>query len=828
VSCRSSSFSSALLTLAKKNSGGLTDKQCQSLFHYLQREHKRMSNPSNYDIEDFRQLLRLTKLQVEMDPLTERRKESLRKRLNKVDESVLPDNKTFYAMSRIREKALSAMRAQNIWLNRMSLKSGLGQEEVESLFNGFLNNAESDSDGRRDFFTAENRRTALQSGLVDEPDTIYAMTSLNAHIQKLDFERKLDRPKRIVLQELENKEIIANGLTLEALGWDERNSRLEVAIKNVDGSVDIFSYKNISQETWKKLFTSKQKTTFWWKKIRNEKKFQYSNLLDEQLGGVAPRCQSCGRFADTQHECPIVGEPVSVTRWTSRKRWSRGEDPSSGVQVLLPSIYEFRELVNHGAIQLSGVEERFIARQEDGTPLDGRLTGNVIVYKDENNKLMINMNHISCSCEMFSNLKRCGHLEVYAGAIEHRIDPPTGEGAPARRSAEERLQIQEQKLVEAQKALEQDWSLNEVSFAEAKKTWLKENDYIYSENFELFKADLDEVLRYNEYPYVYENVLFPTYTRENRTPFGIEIEYDFPDEFSEVDVDAANAIIGKTLYKEGLLYSPRRENWHSSHSKEFKDTQYRNWFFEKDGSVSGGEIISPGLYDEKATWENIEYVCKILQENNAVSSKKAGMHVHVSTQHYNGSIKKYSELGRLFTQHEDVIYRLSTNPLNGTHRALAYCVPNHNVPSRGFVNVRDIKNWQNNQRFYGLNYVNVHGNKNDHPEFRLFDASLNPSVIQAQIKLATSMVEAANRISDSGVKTERGKEPVGAHAKRASLRGPRRMTETELEEDSKTTRSFLDTLFTDREDKKHLTWVWGKTRWLQEPTRRPRFIGRGN
>ena len=109
--------------------------------------------------------------------------------------------------------------------------------------------------------------------------------------------------------------------------------------------------------------------------------------------------------------------------------------------------------------------------------------------------------------------------------------------------------------------------------------------------------------------------------------------------------------------------------------------------------------------------------------------------------------------------------------------------------------------------------------RGDNVEFRIFDATLNPGAMQAQIKLALAMTTSAARIADAGISTNRAKEPLGSHAERAKARNSRRrMTDEEVTADTATFRSFMDTIFTRHEDKKQLTALFASTKWAKAST----------
>ena len=275
----------------------------------------------------------------------------------------------------------------------------------------------------------------------------------------------------------------------------------------------------------------------------------------------------------------------------------------------------------------------------------------------------------------------------------------------------------------------------------------------------------------------------------------------------------ANLQIGEQLHEANLTaYTDQRE-YHSAAYDGYLDTHIDSdgegtWSFEDDASVNGGELVSPTMYDEPETWEKLEQAIKILRDNGAIPTVNAGGHVHVGTGFYRGSPAKYAELARLMTQHEDVIYRLASDPERGTHRGTGYTAPCLPVPSGGFTSISDVHDGGRG----ALNFGYVDGGRKDHPEFRVFDSTLDPGAVQAHIKMSVAMAHAAARIADSAP-TRRPKEALGDHEKRATLLQRRTDEATYLEEDSSTVRSFLDTLFRRREDKAQLVSIFASTKW---------------
>ena len=262
-----------------------------------------------------------------------------------------------------------------------------------------------------------------------------------------------------------------------------------------------------------------------------------------------------------------------------------------------------------------------------------------------------------------------------------------------------------------------------------------------------------------------------------------------------------------------LDIGPYQDDYHAAARDGYTDQHDGGWSFEEDGSVEG-EIVSPIMYDEPETWENISMVCDILRRNGAVADTRVGSHVHVSTNNYDHTVENHNRLLGMFHEHEDEIYRLATNPERGVHRSAAgrnsYAQPN---PRRatGFTDVAAAAsaNWG----YYAVNLEDTRdGDSSDHAEFRFWDGSLNPSVIQSQIKMSLAMTEAAFRDQDY---TPTGHTPFGSTRRRNHEQHgtSRRLTGEDWRASTEGVRNFADRLFRRREDKAQLAAMFATTKW---------------
>ena len=108
--------------------------------------------------------------------------------------------------------------------------------------------------------------------------------------------------------------------------------------------------------------------------------------------------------------------------------------------------------------------------------------------------------------------------------------------------------------------------------------------------------------------------------------FGLEIEFE----------EAMNDIIDEELYR----------NFNGE-----------GWIMVPDDSLSNGaEINSPKLCDCEDTWIDLNYVCRIVNENAYVMDNTSG-HIHIGTQILGNNPKYWGNFAKLWATYENVINR---------------------------------------------------------------------------------------------------------------------------------------------------------------------------
>ena len=251
--------------------------------------------------------------------------------------------------------------------------------------------------------------------------------------------------------------------------------------------------------------------------------------------------------------------------------------------------------------------------------------------------------------------------------------------------------------------------------------------------------------------------------------FGIEIELDFPDD--EWPYSAREAF-AQRLHAEGIVTAPFVQRWHHVGDDRPGGDYEENpngWICEFDRSVDdvdgerGVEIKSQILYDEPATWYNIERICAIAQELGAQPTRRTGLHVNVGGANFSSEDPSaHTTLLRLAGAYDDTLIRLAHSPESAnSHRGRAYCQMAH-VPPNGFHAVANARAMSSHYQAFNLSHLPSSGERHRHSsrvEVRLWDSTTDPGRIQAAVSTSLAMVAAAVQDIKPGQEFER----AGSH-----------------------------------------------------------------
>lgn len=274
--------------------------------------------------------------------------------------------------------------------------------------------------------------------------------------------------------------------------------------------------------------------------------------------------------------------------------------------------------------------------------------------------------------------------------------------------------------------------------------------------------------------------------------FGVEIEFD----------SASSYEIAEALYDAGLTEADEVEDYHQS-------SDYSRWKVEDDCSVAG-EIVSPILYDNEESWEQVRKVCEIAKRHGARASIRTGSHVHIGA----GNMTTDQRRGvfAATAAHQDVVRRISTDPSRGTHRTSG----GSNHYSAAFSS-NDVTQVYESRRggMYLDRYRMVNFENDNTIEFRDPDGSLDPGHIQAQVMMASALMAAGesgewDNLTTGTVRRQR----VGANAARQPY-----VDNAVTDEDDRiiagniSLMTSLDSLFPDAEARQRMVQVAARVPW---------------
>lgn len=224
--------------------------------------------------------------------------------------------------------------------------------------------------------------------------------------------------------------------------------------------------------------------------------------------------------------------------------------------------------------------------------------------------------------------------------------------------------------------------------------------------------------------------------------FGVEIEFGF-DHQLQVAADAL---------KEAGLGDGRVYPWNRNAPAPY-------WTIKSDGSVHGGEMVSPPLMiDTPEDRQQVDRAIEAIKSVGAYTHPSAGIHVHIDGSGMDAT--QVAAVARIFTKFEDCIYRIASSGWETMRPGAAqYCKPLNYTNAQRIAKAKtldqvaagyygDSSNLAYRQsahhdgsRYFGLNLHSWFYRKTI--EFRVFNSSLNPERVQGYIGMCMALVQDA-------------------------------------------------------------------------------------
>jgi hypothetical protein len=514
-----------------------------------------------------------------------------------------------------------------------------------------------------------------------------------------------------------------------------------------------------------------------------------ATLLESQIIPTLPpppapsaneRCARCGQFVGaTTHHCPLDTIPY-VTRHT----------PTIG--MLMPDPHALPGTVNFAGGVLLPVRA---AVDDPRIPSGGHLVAGEV-------RIAAPLTHIDhddlgarlfCSC----GISDCRHARQVATAVLDQVVPDHRQRATASRRAATTV------LTELAADHQASQRAHQASIATAADA----GSVSYLDDFDAFQQAYRQARRRHDagepaVPLLLEDATGGLGARG----FGVELEFDFEGGTSRT----ALRRIASDLRDAGLSQHSEMLGYHQGRRDGGYTAARDGWRLEADSTVAG-EIVSPILFDSPQTWTDVQTVCDIVRQHGGIVSRRTGGHVHVGTANFDHEVGHHNRLLHLVDTHTDTLFRLAANPVRGRHRGLFWCSPSP-APANGYATLTQARDY-NYSHNYAINLGGVHGRASDHVEYRMWDSSLDPAIIQTQVKLSLGLTEAAFRTSAQPRATT-DIERVGQHWRAVGGRGRgARLRGEEWRSSTRSFRALVDTVFHRSVDKAQATGLFAITRW---------------
>jgi hypothetical protein len=861
--CRNSDLSSVLITLAR-GASGVEDNQAVAMNHALIREGQSLPATSQEEWDSFinqtrAQFLsgRLAILPGSRDPID---------RLNRALTQT-PDAARLHAARNLIARAQRAQQAQTTYLSNYARELGVDIASAAMEFQVFFETA------------TDNARIAASPAFVtawtSNPDHTNLMPDRRSRYAYEQME--IGRATRLLGQNAPVEAPVADTLTrhylsssfLSEVGYDARSGRLEVIFTQTPERV--YSYR-IAPEVYNEFINSHSPGAYYSRNIRNNPDARYDDDEEINRASSVEHCVTCGQFVgNDMHYCPTMGSAEEINQEVRIAQEAAiahvsGLTSDSASEALAPVRIAQRRSQRYESEYAGGtIHMRMPGRGRVASEarISNRLTMPVLATFQGSDEASVSglalvayngrglgygvspvlapgdsgTDQMRCSCGRYSQTNNCGHINLVVSRIHSIINRE--EQATAAQATEAisnitpALVAANQASLVASTAAVSGWKPLGISFLENPEEFqavydearLKRKEYLAAVN-------AGEDLSSLEYPvpYIKENAFNGLARRGSGRGFGIEIEWSFPGDWDRTEFDDASDKIGRELYSLGLTRSPSQAGYGESHNRRvYPDQHAKGWSYEQDDSTGsypgytndsdpytkGGELVSPIMYDEPETWSNLEKVCEVIKKHGGIPTPNAGLHVHVGVGDYDHRIANHNRALQAYAVSEDILFRMGTNPERRVHRDDGtYCRPN-DLASSPYINIASAKN--SGDHYNALNLEHIKGETRDHVEYRIFDGTINPAVIQAQAAMAVLLAESP--MHNTGTTTpDEGREPRGTHI--YNNPGRTALTGEDWLKSSKSFRGWLDRFVpgTDGDEKenplvKQLVSLFAITRW---------------
>ncbi len=699
-----------------------------------------------------------------------------------------------YAAQRIRDRAIRAARLMDDHLATEAARIGVPDADALTSYEQGRRDAPT---GRQPRATTEQRRA--WPGLPLDPRTRSGLAALAARPDNPDGRNELIDDHRYVQ---------TTGTVVAGTGYHPGSGRLEVVTP--DGAV--LAYRDVPPALAEQLRTGTDPDHLYRDRLQGNPAFQYRDAVQAAAAGVRRRCADCGQFTGATHNClgrrggiragalgPVT--PLFPTPLTNRVLPRIGP---SGTD--LPVRIAPLEQIIGGLerVRGEGVEFPFQATYPGGEHLTGSLSGAL----DTDDHVSINTAHLACTCDGYAPGQGCPHTQAAATGVRDAL---------AQQLIDSRAATAQATAAAIAGGSATTRPATEAALPAAPNL----STFSYAQDPARFASDVRAALArptHEQVPWIDATDTEPgLYGYGATRDFGVELEFDVHNNaprHGDLDLDQrinqhyryasrsvdqlAVARVARALYENNFTTHDRQSGYHSGAHHGYQRNLLGGWMYEHDGSVNGGEVVSPILSDTPETWQRLHQVCGIITHHGGTASASTGSHITVSAPEQAGRAVRLTRFLRLMHHHQRDLHIMAAA---GRHRGQSYSAAMPAPPDQGYTSINTARNTLGRYSFANIGHIAASRTaptaSSSRVEFRLWDGSLEPGRIQAQIKMSTAMLDYTARNRDLTF-------PAGERTPAGTLNPDR----PDFADDSRQIRGLIDDLFRRDADKQQAAALW--------------------
>lgn len=721
MSCRTTPGMSVPMGLARIDSG-LEDDQVQSLIHQLRHEyndaHAEHSGAQDgravpLDLAERWQTLRthLERTVTAHPRLRPQRRAGMISRVGAADTP--PDVSMIYAAERIRTRAIQAARMLEDHLASEGARLGVPDREVQQLYSSGRASAPS---GRQEWPTDEERQH--WRGLPLDPRTRHGLSTVAERPDNPDGRQELITDHRSPLGSSEE---------ISVAGYHIESQRLEIC--TTDGMW--LNYCNVDHGAAQQIQRGDHPDGVLRQQLQGNRAYQYRDAVQAAAAGLRRRCSDCGQYTGGNHICRLtatsVGEPEPghdvYLRATTGNRQNLEVSGPDGYPVAsltvdaLADVADIMDSANRGELIAIPVLDQH----------PQQLIGEFSAVLGQDDQVAIFTSRAGCTDPAHqSGARPCPHVQQAGAALReqlmaalrhHREQVAGGTAAALAAEASSSARTQPASAVLRPEAPDR-------------------STFRYSDDPARFASDVRAAMDDPSVPFMAgdpDRAVMYGFGADRE--FGVELEYD-----SGQPTLAAQEI-GQALYSADFTRTPRMQRYGAAGSTGYVRDLHGGWSFEHDGSVDG-EIVTPILSDRPETWARMQEVCGLITGNGGVASGRTGSHISISAADHAGMAARTTRFMRFMHHHQADLQLMATA---GHGRGPGYSHPVREPPTQGFNRISDLR--RATPRYTYVNVAHIADRSTDlsasasRIEFRLWDGSLDPARIQAQVKMSAALLD---------------------------------------------------------------------------------------